>query len=71
MEKERLVGMNASIDAEIALTPMPEEYANVKVKVLCNDCHEESMVKFHIFGHKCSSEKDDGVVCGSYNTRRI
>jgi RING finger/CHY zinc finger protein 1 len=40
------------------------------VKVLCNDCHEESTVKFHIFGHKCASEKD-GVVCGSYNTRRI
>ena len=70
VEKEGLVGMNASIDAEIALTPMPEEYANVMVKVLCNDCHEESTVKFHIFGHKCASEKD-GVVCGSYNTRRI
>ena len=46
------MGMNARIDAEIASTPMPAEYADKMVTILCNDCNEESTVKFHIFGHK-------------------
>jgi len=53
VEKEDLITMNARIDAEIANTPMPEEYADKEVKIYCNDCNEETMVKFHIFGHKC------------------
>jgi len=74
-EKEVLVNMNASIDAEIAATPMPAEYANMDVEILCNDCHQTTTCKFHIFGHKCVFESQDesgGVsVCGSYNTRRV
>ena len=30
----------AALDHEIALTPMPLEYATVRKQVLCNDCHE-------------------------------
>jgi hypothetical protein len=36
------------------------------VKILCNDCHEESECKFHIVGLKCGHEG-----CGSYNTRQV
>ncbi|GBG70275.1 hypothetical protein CBR_g6402 [Chara braunii] len=53
-----------SRDEEIALTPMPVEYQNMKVCILCNDCSARSNVNFHILGHKCST-------CGSYNTRRV
>jgi RING finger/CHY zinc finger protein 1 len=55
---------NESLDREIALTIMPADYASVKLDILCNDCHRESNVKFHIIGHKCLN-------CGSYNTRKI
>ena len=52
------------MEAEIAVTPMPQEYANWQVDVLCNDCNKPSNVQFHILGLKCSQ-------CRSYNTRRI
>ncbi|XP_077257251.1 ring finger and CHY zinc finger domain containing 1 [Temnothorax americanus] len=52
------------LDAEVSLTPMPEEYSECKTDILCKDCHEESTVKFHIVGLKCLN-------CGSYNTCRI
>lgn len=52
------------LEAEIAVTPMPQDYANWKVDVLCNDCNMPSKVQFHILGLKCSH-------CRSYNTRRI
>ena len=52
------------LDAEIAVTPMPQDYANWRVDVLCNDCNKPSKVQFHILGLKCSH-------CRSYNTRRI
>jgi RING finger/CHY zinc finger protein 1 len=55
--------INTFIDQEIAQTPMPPEYKDTMVNILCNDCHEESSVVFHVIGHKC--------VCGSYNTRKI
>src|SRR6218665_4148328 len=29
-----------SLDLEIANTPMPEEYRDVRVTVLCRDCHK-------------------------------
>lgn len=48
----------------VAGTAMPEEYRNMVVSVLCNDCHARSEVRFHVVGHKCGS-------CGSYNTRRV
>ena len=49
---------------EVSLTPMPEEYRDYKVDILCKDCHEESTVKFHVVGLKCLN-------CGSYNTCRV
>lgn len=52
------------LDAEIAVTPMPQDYANWRVDILCNDCNKSSKVQFHILGLKCSH-------CRSYNTRRI
>lgn len=53
-----------SIDLEIENTPMPEEYKEMMVDVLCNECEQKSQTKFHILGLKCSK-------CGDYNTRRI
>ncbi|XP_043249035.1 RING finger and CHY zinc finger domain-containing protein 1 isoform X2 [Colletes gigas] len=52
------------LDMEVSLTPMPEEYRDYKVEILCKDCHEESTVKFHVVGLKCLN-------CGSYNTCRV
>ena len=52
------------LDAEIAVTPMPQDYANWRVDILCNDCNQPSKVQFHILGLKC-------LHCRSYNTRRI
>ena len=53
-----------NLDAEIAVTPMPQDYADWRVDILCNDCNKPSNVQFHILGLKCSH-------CRSYNTRRI
>ncbi|XP_021343549.1 RING finger and CHY zinc finger domain-containing protein 1-like [Mizuhopecten yessoensis] len=51
------------IDDEIAHTPMPEEYKDYIVQILCRDCHKESSILFHVLGLKCQE-------CGSYNTCR-
>ncbi|KAJ8305531.1 hypothetical protein KUTeg_016076 [Tegillarca granosa] len=51
------------LDEEIATTPMPDEYKDFKVQILCRDCHKESRVVFHVIGLKCQD-------CGSYNTAR-
>ena len=55
---------NNLLDIEIENTPMPEEYNNTMHNILCNDCHTESLCKFHIIGMKCTN-------CGSYNTRNL
>eukprot|EP00045_Choanoeca_perplexa_P007452 m.67817 g.67817 ORF g.67817 m.67817 type:complete len:388 (+) comp14088_c0_seq1:46-1209(+) len=52
------------LDREIALTPMPLEYQNSWVYVLCNDCQEKTYVRFHPLGHKCAA-------CGGYNTSQL
>jgi|688.fasta_scaffold2739043_1 ribosomal protein S27E len=49
------------MDDQIAQTPMPFDYRNTYMSVLCNDCLEKSIVKFHIMGGKCQN-------CRSYNT---
>ncbi|XP_014816382.1 PREDICTED: RING finger and CHY zinc finger domain-containing protein 1 [Calidris pugnax] len=49
------------MDEEVALTPMPTEFQNVTVKILCNDCNARSTVQFHLLGMKCKN-------CESYNT---
>ena len=45
------------------MMPMPEEYKNTKMLVMCNDCLLKSRVPFHIIGGKCKK-------CKSYNTTR-
>uniref|UniRef100_H2Z9L1 RING finger and CHY zinc finger domain-containing protein 1 n=1 Tax=Ciona savignyi TaxID=51511 RepID=H2Z9L1_CIOSA len=58
------VAMNSTwemMDEEIASTPMPPEYADHKVWILCKDCHSVSEVRFHVLGLKC-------MKCNSYNT---
>ena len=47
------------LDYEVELTPMPTEYRDLKVAVLCRDCHQDSKSAFHILGQKCTH-------CGSY-----
>jgi len=54
-------GVWASIDREVASTPMPREYAGLYREILCKDCNTTSTASFHIVGMKC-------VDCGSYNT---
>jgi len=54
----------AQLDSKIAQSPMPEEYRNKQVSVLCNDCHATNSTAFHVLGLKC-------IPCGSYNTRKI
>ncbi|KAH0507107.1 RING finger and CHY zinc finger domain-containing protein 1 [Microtus ochrogaster] len=49
------------LDNEVAQTPMPSEYQNMSVEILCNDCNGRSTVQFHILGMKCK-------ICESYNT---
>ena len=49
----------------IALTPMPEECKMI-VRILCNDCNQETDTDFHIDGLECRNE-----TCGSFNTRRV
>ena len=44
--------------------PMPDEFKDVKMLIMCNDCMELSEVPFHILGGKCSE-------CRSYNTTRV
>ncbi len=56
--------LNKLIDQEIENTQMPEEYSNMKFNILCNDCHKESIVNFHIVALKCQH-------CGGFNTRKI
>eukprot|EP00199_Chlamydomonas_sp_CCMP681_P005721 CAMPEP_0119112320 /NCGR_PEP_ID=MMETSP1180-20130426/39747_1 /TAXON_ID=3052 ORGANISM="Chlamydomonas cf sp, Strain CCMP681" /NCGR_SAMPLE_ID=MMETSP1180 /ASSEMBLY_ACC=CAM_ASM_000741 /LENGTH=224 /DNA_ID=CAMNT_0007099771 /DNA_START=270 /DNA_END=943 /DNA_ORIENTATION=- len=51
----------AEMDEAVASTPMPLEYADMQVNILCNDCHALSTVKFHVTGLKCTP-------CGAYNT---
>ncbi|XP_039276145.1 RING finger and CHY zinc finger domain-containing protein 1 [Nilaparvata lugens] len=54
-------GLWEHLDEEVAATLMPDEYSNYFVDILCKDCHEETNIKFHVVGLKCSK-------CGSYNT---
>ena len=51
------------MDEMIAATPMPQEYRDFAVEILCADCHESSSCVFHVVGLKCGA-------CGSYNTAR-
>ena len=43
------------LDTEIAMTPMPAEYADTTVKILCNDCHQKCVTKWHVLGLRSNS----------------
>ena len=51
---------------EISLTPMPDEYKDKMVKILCNDCHNETDTPFHVVGLECKYSN-----CRSFNTKQI
>ena len=51
--RQDLAEWTAALDVEIANTPMPEEYRDLRVKIMCNDCLHESETPWHIFGLKC------------------
>ena len=51
------------MDLEVAQTPMPFEYVNHWVRVLCNDCGASTDTRFHIVGLSCGA-------CGAYNTQQ-
>jgi hypothetical protein len=48
---------------EVRETPMPPEYAAMRVRVLCNDCREQTVTRFHIVALRCEA-------CKGYNTTR-
>lgn len=41
------------IKDQIEQNPMPEEYADKIVKILCNDCNTYNNAHFHFIGHQC------------------
>ena len=51
------------LDDYITSWPMPEDYKDTKMTIICNECLIETSVPFHIAGGKCTK-------CGSYNTTR-
>eukprot|EP00949_MAST-11_sp_MAST-11-sp1_P003913 g3913.t1 len=61
--EEEQARMREAIEMEIAMTQMPEEYANFTVTIHCNDCNLKSEANFHIVAMKCAH-------CDSFNTRR-
>jgi hypothetical protein len=44
--------------------PMPEQFANTRVIVQCNDCSAKSSAKYHWLGNQCAT-------CESYNTNEL
>lgn len=50
--------------SDVEATPMPDEYADLMVQALCNDCSSVSSTNFHILGLQCRA-------CGGFNTQRI
>jgi hypothetical protein len=44
--------------------PMPEQFANTRAIIQCNDCSAKSSVKYHWLGNQCGT-------CSSYNTNEL
>ena len=44
--------------------PMPDQFADTRAVVQCNDCSAKSSVKYHWLGNKCNT-------CDSYNTNEL
>jgi hypothetical protein len=53
-----------ALDRQIEAQPMPEEYADTKAFVYCNDCASKSTTNYHWLGLKCD-------LCDSYNTTQL
>ena len=53
-----------ALDRQIESQPMPDEYADTKAFVYCNDCASKSTTKYHWLGLKCD-------LCDSYNTTQL
>jgi len=51
------------IAREVRETPMPPEYAALRVRVLCNDCGVSAPTRFHVVALRCEA-------CRGYNTTR-
>lgn len=52
-----------SLDIEMSAIGVPEGYENKMVWILCNDCGQNSEVRYHPMAYKCPN-------CRSYNTRK-
>lgn len=50
------------LDEVLANENLPDEYANRRSHILCNDCGQKSDARFHFMYHKCDN-------CRGYNTR--
>ncbi|OCK78060.1 zf-CHY-domain-containing protein [Lepidopterella palustris CBS 459.81] len=48
----------------IECQPMPEQFADTRAVIQCNDCSAKSSVNYHWLGNKCNT-------CDSYNTNEI
>lgn len=53
-----------ALDKRLANELLPALYSNKKTEVLCHDCEQQSVVKWHFVFHKCGND-----ACGGYNTR--
>lgn len=52
------------VDEYLQDAVMPEDYRDIRVLILCNDCLEKSETDFQFFYHKCTH-------CNSYNTKLL
>lgn len=52
------------LTSAIESQPMPEQFANTRAIVQCNDCSRKSSVKYHWLGNQCEN-------CDSYNTTEL
>jgi len=54
--------MFSQIENVLNMQQMPPEFKNTMTNILCNDCEEHSVARYHFVYHKCAK-------CGSYNTQ--
>lgn len=52
------------LTSAIEAQPMPEQFANTRAIIQCNDCSRKSSVKYHWLGNQCEN-------CDSYNTNEL
>ncbi|CAK7562962.1 MAG: hypothetical protein SEPTF4163_000818 [Sporothrix epigloea] len=58
---ENMESMFRRLDKHLEEQPMPEEYADTRAVILCNDCEAKTSTSYHWGGLRCE-------VCLSYNT---